>query len=91
MLPNLASQTFCEDVGISSLAVNALLISSKILRSSKRTHLQSLAIATYLSSVLFDILQQQDDPIALSALIVNVLPRDTEMHHDGYPPSLSPS
>ena len=88
MLPNLASQTFCEDVGISSLAVNALLISSKILRSSKRTHLQSLAIATYLSSVLFDILQQQDDPIALSALIVNVLPRDTEMHHDGYPPSL---
>ena len=45
MLPNLASQTFCEDVGISSLAVNALLINSKILRSSKRTHLQSLAIA----------------------------------------------
>jgi len=88
MLPNLASETFCEDVGISSLAVNALLISSKILRSSKPTHLQSLAIATYLSSVLFDILQQQDDPIALSALIVNVLPRDTEMHHDGYPPSL---
>ena len=88
MLPNLASQTFCEDVGISSLAVNALLINSKILRSSKRTHLQSLAIATYLSSVLFEILQQQDDPIALSALIANVLPRDTEIHHDGYPPSL---
>ena len=88
MLSTSVSRSFCEDIGISSLMVNALLNISKILRSSKRTCITSLAIATYLSSVLFDILQQQNDPSAMSALIVNVLQGDTDMHYDDHPKPL---
>ena len=43
----------------------------KVIGSAKRSRLQRLTVASYIASVVFDILQQQEDPVPLAALVLH--------------------
>ena len=59
-----------EDLEFSGLVAGAVAASVKVLGSAKRTRLQRLAVASYVAAVLFDVVQQQEDPIPLATLIL---------------------
>jgi hypothetical protein len=55
---------------LSQLAAGAITASAKIIKSSKRSRLQLLTVASYVSAVIFDIIQQQKDPVPLAAFVL---------------------
>ena len=57
--------------------------SLKVLQSPRKTRMQRLAIAAYISSVLLDLLPRQDDPLPMAAFVL----RSMSPFHDALKPN----
>ena len=71
--PVIPPGTTGEDLGFSGLAANAIAASVKVISSAKRSRLQRLTVASYISAVVFDLLQQQEDPVPIAALVIHTV------------------
>ena len=71
--PVLPAGAVGEDLEFSGLTANALSACVKVLGSAKRSEDQKQAVASYVSSAVFDILTQQTDPVPLAGYVLDVL------------------